>query len=259
MNRYLTLTAIISAAMLGGCGAADEAATDEAAQELQAHELQATDPLAAILSPDVAVPNPYAAEPPKMPDDGCMKIKINPLPGGYLARVFNDSNYVHLDVVQRIGISPINDPADALNASRPLVRVESCDAYYVEDLSMSHPYLIPSAERLLHDIGMAFRDSLRSRGGGDYRIKVTSLLRTQGSVSKLRRRNRNAVEQSAHLYGTTFDISYTRFAYDGHSTAHTQEDLKNLLGEVLYDMRERGRCYVKYERKQGCFHISTRQ
>jgi hypothetical protein len=27
---------------------------------------------------------------------------------------------------------------------------------------------------------------------------------------------------------------------------------------VLRDFREAGRCYVKYEVKQGCFHITTR-
>jgi hypothetical protein len=38
-----------------------------------------------------------------------------------------------------------------------------------------------------------------------------------------------------------------------------QEDLKNLLAEVIYAVREEGKCYVKYERKSGCFHITTRK
>jgi len=218
----------------------------------------ATDPLGDILGDDGLQSGQYADEPPEMPDGNCRKIHINPLPGGYLARVFNDSNHLHLATVQRIGITPISDASRAWAVDKPIVHVASCDAYYIDRLTMSLPYLIPSAERLLRDIGTAFRDSLRARGGGDYRIKVTSLLRTEGTVSRLRRRNRNAVEQSAHLYGTTFDISYIKFAYDGHSTTHTQEDLKNLLAEVLHDMRGRGRCFVKYERRQGCFHISTR-
>ena len=28
--------------------------------------------------------------------------------------------------------------------------------------------------------------------------------------------------------------------------------------EVLRDLKQAGRCYVKYELKQGCFHITTR-
>ena len=36
------------------------------------------------------------------------------------------------------------------------------------------------------------------------------------------------------------------------------DTLKWVLAEVLRDMRESGRCYVKYEVKQGCFHITVR-
>ena len=40
--------------------------------------------------------------------------------------------------------------------------------------------------------------------------------------------------------------------------ARTQEDLKNLLGEVIENERRNGRCYVKYERKQSCYHVTAR-
>ena len=36
------------------------------------------------------------------------------------------------------------------------------------------------------------------------------------------------------------------------------DTLKLVLSEVLRDLREAERCYVKYELKQGCFHITTR-
>ena len=89
-------------------------------------------------------------------------------------------------------------------------------------------------------------------------MKVTSVLRTKHGIKKLRRSNRNAVEASAHQYGTTFDISYAKFLCDSVTVNRTQEDLKNLLGEVLKAIRDEGKCYVKYERKQGCFHITVR-
>ena len=28
--------------------------------------------------------------------------------------------------------------------------------------------------------------------------------------------------------------------------------------QTVYDLREAGRCYVKYERKQACLHITVR-
>ena len=85
------------------------------------------------------------------------------------------------------------------------------------------------------------------------------MLRTPEGVKKLRRRNRNAVDSSVHQMGTTVDVSYSRFmAYD-EVMPRSAEDLKNLLAEVLYAMRNEGKCWVKYERKQPCFHITVRK
>ncbi len=193
-----------------------------------------------------------------MPDSGCVKMKINPI-GGSLGRVFNDSNHVHLPEAYALGLNPVEDARSAWNLKRPVKRIASCREYYVDTLTYSVPYLVPEAASLLKEIGHRFNDSLQSRGGGNYRLKVTSVLRTKGAVKKLRRRNINATRESAHQYGTTFDISYTKFICDSVTVARTQEDLKNLLGEVLKQIRNEGKCYVKYERKQGCFHITARR
>ena len=46
---------------------------------------------------------------------------------------------------------------------------------------------------------------------------------------------------------------------DGPPVAETRSDtLKYVLCEVLRDLRQAERCAVKYEVKQGCFHITTR-
>ncbi len=193
-----------------------------------------------------------------MPDGGCVKMKIYPI-GGSLGRVFNDLNQVHVDEAKKLGIAPIESPRSAWRIKRPIKRIESCGEYFVDNLTHSVPYLVPEASSLLKEIGHRFNDSLQARGGGNYRLKVTSVLRTRGAVKKLRKRNINATEESAHQFGTTFDISYTKFICDSVTVARTQEDLKNLLGEVLKQLRDEQKCYVKYERKQGCFHITARR
>lgn len=192
-----------------------------------------------------------------MPDDGCVKMKINGV-GGYLARVFCDSNYLHYQAAQALGIEPIAGVGSLRSPRRPLVKIASCREYYVDDLTHSFPFLVPEAARLLKEIGSRFNDSLQARGGGSYRLKVTSVLRTPRTVSRLRRINRNATDSSAHQFATTFDISYAKFICDSITVNRTQEDLKNLLGEVMFTIRNEGKCYVKYERKQGCFHITAR-
>ena len=210
--------------------------------------------LAEILSP--SADNPYDVHIDEAPDSGCERLKLRPI--GHLRPLFNDSNYLHLAAAQALGIRPIAGFADAWNTTRPLMPVRSCADFYVDDLRHSYPYLVPEAAALLHDIGAAFNDSLEARGGGSYRMKVTSLLRTPSTVRSLRRVNRNAVGESTHFYGTTFDISYSRFICDSITVGRTFEDLKNLLGEVLLDFKKQGRCYVKMERRQACFHITAR-
>lgn len=177
---------------------------------------------------------------------------------GHLAKQFTDLNPEHLAVAERIGIRPIRSTSDIMKINRPIVEVKTNDNYHIDGLAHSYAYLIPEAADLLDSIGSRFNRKLASQGGGRYKIKVTSLLRTNESVSRLKRRNVNSTENSAHLYGTTFDISYVDF-YEGamNTRRHTDGELKNLLAEVLLELREEGHCLVKYERKQGCFHITT--
>lgn len=200
--------------------------------------------------------NPFLQHFDSMPSGG-IKMRHIPL-GGSLPRVFNDSNYKHMEAARQLGIDPMETLADTWTQGAYLVPVISCREYYVDNLTHSLPYLVPQAHDLLMDIGRNFNDSLRVRGGGDYRIKVTSVTRTPASLARLRRRNTNASDSSAHRYGTTFDISYAKFICDSVTVPHTQENLKLLLAEVLKQMRDSGRCYVKYERRQGCFHITAR-
>ncbi len=208
-----------------------------------------------ILNNSLATENPYVEHFDSMPDGG-RKLKVNI--HGTLGRIFKDLNDVHLEAATSLGINPIEDLSDIWAMNRPMVKIEPCKEYFVDELHHSVPYLVPEAADLLSEIGHRFNDTLEARGGGSYRIKVTSVLRTPETIKRLRRRNRNATQSSAHQYGTTFDISYAKFICDSITVIRTQEDLKNLLGEILYDLRNDNRCYVKYERKQGCFHITTR-
>ena len=145
----------------------------------------------------------------------------------------------------------------AYHTKRPIVKITSNADYSVDELTHSLPYLVPEASRLLSSIGRNFQDSLKKKGDARYRIRVTSLLRTPATVKKLRRVNINATDSSTHQFGTTFDISYNRFHCLDHSHELSQETLKNVLAEVLYDLRKEGRCLVKFEKKTGCFHVTV--
>lgn len=214
--------------------------------------------------PDAPAPTEQTDEEVVIDDDGkkvdhevVHSLSIDPRVSN-LAKQFNDINDDHLQYAQHIGIKPITSTRDIWRNKKPMMKIESCEDFQVDKLTHSYPYLVEPAAQLLHDIGAEFNQELKNQGGGDYKIKVTSLLRTSESVNRLKKGNVNSTQNSAHLYGTTFDISYVDFP-EGHlnEKKHTDGDLKNLLSGVLLKMKEEGRCLVKFERKQGCFHITA--
>ena len=176
---------------------------------------------------------------------------------GNLKEVFNDSNHFQLQHARRLGINPVSDIRSLYRTRRPLVKIDTNDDFLVDELTHSFPFLVPEAAQLLHDIGRDFRRTVAERNGGDYRIIVTSVLRTPATVKKLRRVNRNATEQSTHQYATTFDITYNRFDCVSGKDDTNFVDLKATLAEVIHRLHAEGRCMVKYEIKSPCFHITV--
>lgn len=179
------------------------------------------------------------------------------------AREFNDMNDVQLNVAQAIGVPPVKDREEAEKMKDKLVLLENCDLYEIRELTHSIPYLVPSAKDLLDVIGRNFQDSLSSHGLNPNKLVITSVLRTEADVAALRKRNTNASENSTHRYGTTFDLSYWRYVKVEDLRGRPYEDvppeyLRAVLGQVLRDIHNKGLCYVKYERKQNCFHITVR-
>ena len=176
---------------------------------------------------------------------------------------FPDLNDVQLATAERLGVPPVKDRAEAARNKQNLVCIDDNPFFHVQKLHHSVPYLVPRAANLLTDIARTFLDSLATKGIPFHKIIVTSVLRTEDDVDRLRNFNQNASEQSCHRYGTTFDISYNRYitveAPDGPERRRVRNDtLKWILSEVLHDLRQQGKCYVKYEVKQGCFHITAR-
>ena len=178
-------------------------------------------------------------------------------------RSFGDLNDVQLATAKKIGIRPISTREEAEEMKGRLIEIMACERYGLDSLTHSIPYLVPQASALLDTIGVNFLDSLENKGLNPNKVIVTSVTRTKDDVKRLRRTNGNASLNSCHFYGTTFDVSWKRFEKvedpDGRPMQDVSADtLKLVLSEVLRDLRKADRCYVKYELKQGCFHITAR-
>lgn len=193
----------------------------------------------------------------------CRKIstkhwKIGPL---------NDINPIHLECAQRMGIEPfqtnaaLEDHIKSYVLRGKLEKLEDSDTYKLKALTHSYPYLVPRAVDLLDEIGNRFEEKLEQLDIQPYYMMISSVLRTNESQNGLGRRNSNATTVSAHMFGTTFDISYKEFlplhgkqAREGFCR---HDMMRHALAEVLTELSEEGRCKVVIEKKQACFHITV--
>lgn len=189
-------------------------------------------------------------------DNGLHRIATKPLPGT-CEELFMDYNREQIVHAKKNGIEPIDNLHDAYRLRQPLVKIASCEAYKLDSLTHSMPYLVPKAALLLEEIGCAFTDTVLARGGSRYQMLVTSCTRTQFTVGKLMKVNQNASQRSCHMYGTTFDLSWVRFSPYENDFLINAEDLKNALAHVLLDFKSKKRCTVLYEKGQCCFHITV--
>lgn len=182
------------------------------------------------------------------------------------ADCFPDIQDVQIVAAKKYGVTPVRNrkEAEQLVRTHQLVNICHSPFYTVDELTHSIPYLVPRAQHLLNTICLNFIDSCQVKGMPVHLLMVTSVMRTTEDVSSLQQGNKNATTNSCHCYGTTVDIAYNRFMPVSGSykpdamPLRWNEPMKQVLAEVLDDLRRQGKCYVKYEKKQGCFHLTCR-
>ena len=174
------------------------------------------------------------------------------------SKTFDDLNEAHLNMAKVMGLKEIPEKRDDIDL-KVLVPVESTDFLEIDDMRYSVPYLTDAAARELNRIARAFHDSLSRKQFPIYKLVCSSILRTEEDVARLRKSgNPNASDNSAHCYGTTFDITYTRYSRDEETDEFMQPyELTKVLAEVLRDEKNLGHILVKYEKKEHCFHITS--
>lgn len=176
----------------------------------------------------------------------------------------NDLNVIHLLHAQKNGLSNPFSTNEEFNAKINqferkfiLVQVTENRFYQLKSLSHSLPYLIPEGVDMLNEIGYKFQERLKEKKYKNFRYRITSLLRTKETQDKLCHRNGNATNHSAHLYGTTVDISYKNFYNTKTDSVESSYEAIVALTKVLTEMRQECRLLVVRERHQACFHITV--
>lgn len=180
------------------------------------------------------------------------------------SNIIRDDNALHLLHARTNGLKrPFENELDVdtsinrMLENFELVQISSNENYQLKYLKHSHPYLIPEAASMIDEIATRFKIKLAERNLGNYSFLVTSVLRTEESQYKLSKRNSNATDTTAHLFGTTIDISYKHFYNHQTDTLEPNWEVIQVLKKTLLDMRKECKILAVKERKQSCFHITV--
>lgn len=192
-------------------------------------------------------------------------------------RGLQDAQGVQLPVAKAKGLpAPLPDREKVPSpGSGTLVRIDDNERYAIGPMPHSLPLVTPAMASLLDEIGRRFQARLARLGVPGYRLVVTSGLRTLQDQQELQASgNLNAVNESAHFYGTTVDVAYMNwrsasYPFDRIALASVGElsearqcrnqVFKAILAETLVELRREKRAYVMHEGlRQACFHITAR-
>jgi uncharacterized protein YcbK (DUF882 family) len=177
------------------------------------------------------------------------------------SRRLNDRIVDYYNQSKQKGIEKCESREDIDNRIRAgkLFRVRSGRRYIIDRMTHSYPYLTKESRSLLNEIARRFKNKIEGQGLKGSKFIVTSMTRTTQELKKFRRTNINVSDNSPHLNGNAFDVSYARFSF--RKLFVTECDkwyLKEALAEVIWQLCEEKRCWATYERKQGCFHVVSR-
>lgn len=177
------------------------------------------------------------------------------------SRKLNDRLVDYYSDARRTGIKECKneDEIRKMAGEGKLVRTRSNSHYIVERMTHSYPYITRDSRILLDEIGHRFNEKTRHVGLKGSKFYVTSMTRTTEKMKGLKKRNGNLSDNSPHLIGNAFDISYVRFSFRKlFVTECDKAYLKEALAEVIWELRKEKKCWATCERVQGCYHVVVR-
>jgi hypothetical protein len=183
--------------------------------------------------------------------DNSKNYLLNPLNScDHCETLFDDNVTVHEQAYKIEGIQPQASDAglEELLANKTLIELSSNQFYTVRDLSFSKPYLLPKAQDFIVTLAQSYQAKCQESNLSYYPFTISSGTRSVASVQKLMKHNINSIRNSSHLKGKTFDVSYMTFS-------ENEQQLKAFI-LTLDQMRNKGKCYVKFERN-GTLHITV--
>ncbi|MDA3900414.1 MAG: DUF5715 family protein [Spirochaetes bacterium] len=185
----------------------------------------------------------------------------------------------HSAVARKFGVSldKQDQIEEAVDKGR-LVAVDESSGYYFYGVKNEFRYLTPAALFALNLVVERFSTNMKKHGVDvPVKIAVSSLLRPKNYQQQLKLKNRNAVDESTHSYGVSFDIFFddyyvvlvegdrgysgtiineirSRYGFMLGDSLHRQ--FKAVLAQTLLELQNEGQIYVIMEFRQRVFHVT---
>ena len=171
---------------------------------------------------------------------------------------FNERNSIHILATKNSSLhSPIKKEIGIRKflKNKSLIRLKEGEGYIIDQMPYSYPYLTAKTISFIEALGMEFKTACELSHLPCRPFIITSALRTKETVKKLQKKNPNEKTESAHLYGCTFDIAWSRFGYGNNP----DQEMLDVLIPCLKNMQKKRKCRIKFEMNQACFHITALQ
>lgn len=164
--------------------------------------------------------------------------------------LFVDDVATHAQAYGEEGIAPQKDfkGLDRLMESGKLVKISSNKYYVVRNAQFSKPYILPIGECFIRELSKKYAKQCETEKIEYIPFTISSVTRSIESVESLSEDNGNAIKNSAHLKGKTFDVSWRAFSKNKSQT--------KAFISVLAELNKKYKCFVKFE-NNGCLHITV--
>ena len=164
--------------------------------------------------------------------------------------IFVDNVKKQEEAYKKEGIKPQKNirGLKKLLRSGKLKTVKTNEFYIINDLDHSSTYLMPKAVVFIRDLFKIYNNKCNKKTIPFVPFTISSITRTKTDVLKLMHVNKNAIPNSSHLKGKTFDVNYLAFKQNKNQT--------KCFIAALSELRKKNRCFVKFERN-GCLHITV--
>ncbi len=186
----------------------------------------------------------------------------------------------HKKIAEKYGVLIESDEEiQPLVEDGSLIKVEPSDGYYFYGVPKKYRYCTPKAKEALDLIQTRFSQKVGNLGIENTSIKfaVSSLLRPVQYQKNLRSSNTNAINESTHSYGVSFDIFFEdfyvsvetgekspAFSYISIIQPRTgfmlgdslRRQLHTLLAQTVLELQREGKIYAIFEYRQKVFHVT---